>query len=560
MRLEFQKSGMMQNMQWVLKSSQVPRSQKELLQMLLENRGLHTKKDKESFLAPQSPLEFSPKDVGIDASAMKRAVKLVQEAKEKKWKVLVFGDYDCDGICATTILWETLYEMGVHAMPFIPSRDKHGYGLSMAALDDILADPTNRPQLLITVDNGIVAHEAFTRLQKEGVKTILTDHHQPEKTIPPVDVLVHTTQLCGTTVSWMFAHALNPEKAGTMLDLCAIATIADQVPLLFANRSFAKHGIEALKKTKRVGLQMLIQAANVDPKTIDAKTVNYMLAPRINAMGRIGEAMNALRLLCSKKMEKAISYASQLQSTNIDRQSMTIGMIELARQRKDEWKDQSIIVIESDTFHEGVIGLVASKLVEEFGKPAVVIAKGKGRSKGSARSVPGVNITELLRDVREHLLDIGGHPMAAGFSLAEEQIQGFMQQLYIRAKEVIDTTLLQKRIEVELELPWKFVNMETYQTIEQLQPFGSGNPKPLFVVKGANIVQVREFGKEKQYMKYYVADPTNAQNIIETLSFLQTDKNQIREGDHLDLIISFDLNEWNGKKSLQFRLISAKTS
>ena len=538
-------------MQWMCKSHQIPQSQTELLAVLLANRGLLKKKERDEFLSPCSPLKFTPKDAGIDEKQLAHAISLIHKAKQKNWKVLVFGDYDCDGICATAILWETLYEMGVHAMPFIPSRDKHGYGLSMAALDDIFADPSQKPQLLITVDNGIVAHEPFARLKKEGIHTILTDHHQPEKKLPPVDALVHTTQLCGTTVSWMFAQALNPNKAAEMLDLCAIATIADQVPLLNANRSFAVHGIGVLKTTKRVGLQMLIQAANIDPKTIDAKAVNYLIAPRINAMGRIGDAMNALRLLCSKNMDKAMSYASKMQSTNTDRQTMTIEMIEVARQHKTEWEHEHIIIIESDSFHEGVIGLVASKLAEEFGKPAIVIARGKDRSKGSARSVHGVNITELLRDVREHLLDIGGHPMAAGFSIAEENIAGFMKSLYVRARKVIGVELLDQKIECETELPWNFITLETLNTINRLNPFGSTNPKPQFVLRGAKVVQIREFGKERQYLKYSIIDPTNAQHVIEALSFAPKGKFDLHEGDRIDLVATLDANEWNGRTTLQ---------
>lgn len=544
-------------MQWVLKSQQIPQSQSELLEMMLANRGLLKKKEQNEFLSPRSPLKFTPKNVGIDNKQFVRAVSLIQEAKQKHWKVIVFGDYDCDGICATAILWETLYEMGVHAMPFIPNRERHGYGLSMAAIDDILADLSQTPQLLITIDNGIVAHEPFKRLKKAGIKTILTDHHQPEKKLPHVDALIHTTQLCGTTVAWMFARALNPKKSTEMVDLCAIATIADQVPLLNANRSFAMHGIEALKTTKRVGLQMLIQAANIDPKTIDAKAVNYSIAPRINAMGRIGDAMNALRLLCSKNMEKAMTYASKVQSTNIDRQTMTIEMIELARQRKVEWENEHIIIIESDTFHEGVIGLIASKLVEEFGKPAVVIARGKDRLKGSARSVNGVNITELLRDVREHLLDIGGHPMAAGFSIAGENIAGFMKSLYVRAKEVIGVELLVQKIECETELPWNFVTLETLNTINRLNPFGSTNPKPQFVFRGAKVMQIREFGREQQYLKYYLADPTNAQHSIEALSFAPKGKFDLHEGDTINLVAALDANKWNGQTTLQLLMQDA---
>lgn len=205
-------------MYWNMLSSTIPKTQQDLLDLLLRNRGI-TEKDEEIFFHPPSPLDLSYADVGIQESEIKKAIKLINKAKKEQWRVLVFGDYDADGVCATALLWETLFRNGLNVMPFIPHREKHGYGLSDAAVEEILADETTRPHLVITVDNGVVAHRAFARLQELGVRTILTDHHQPESQgFPPADVIIHTTQLCGTTVAWMLARAVDSKRAEIVLD------------------------------------------------------------------------------------------------------------------------------------------------------------------------------------------------------------------------------------------------------------------------------------------------------------------------------------------------------
>src|SRR3989344_186548 len=539
-------------MVWNVLSPGVPKTQDELRAVLLKNRGLTTKKSQENFLHPVSPLELSLKDVGLDGSVMKRAVALITEAKEKKWNVIVFGDYDADGICATAVLWETLFEMEIHALPFIPDRERHGYGLSIKAITDLVSEH-GKPDLLITVDNGIVAHDAFEHLKTLGVKTILTDHHQLDiHGAPSADVILHTTALCGTTTAWMLARALDPKKAELLLDLCGIATIADQVPLLNANRSFAKFGIEAIRRTTRPGLHMLMDTAGIKKEEVNTYTINYGIAPRINAMGRVGDPKDALRSLCGKNAQKLQALASAIQDTNTLRQDMTFQFIQKAKLQKNLWITEHVIIVEDEAFHEGVIGLIAGKLAEEFGKPAIAIARGETTAKASARSIAGVNITEFLRQVRDDLIDIGGHPMAAGFSLLAENIAKVKKQLEVLAKEQINLELLQKKLDVECELRWNLISEKTVQVLQELEPHGAGNVTPLFSVRGGRLIEARRIGKEFQHCKLVVQPEDNPNQFLTVLAFGMGEVcDRLTKGEVFDLAIQLKLNVWNGRKEVQ---------
>src|SRR5258708_712931 len=252
---------------------------------------------------------------------MQKAVARILEARDKKQDVFLFGDYDADGVSATAILWEGLQSIGVVARPFIPHRSKNGYGLSVKTLESVLAG--KRPDLLITVDNGIVAHDAFRMLKELKIDAILTDHHSREKKVPDALAVIHTTQLCGSTVAWFLARELSKTAARDSLDLTAIATIADQMPLSGVNRSFVKFGLEALRRTRRVGLQLLIAKAGLEPTQLNVSAINYGIAPRINAMGRLKHGMDALRLICTKNMQRADQLVKELNETNVSRQELT---------------------------------------------------------------------------------------------------------------------------------------------------------------------------------------------------------------------------------------------
>ncbi|MEN8253528.1 MAG: DHH family phosphoesterase, partial [Patescibacteria group bacterium] len=446
-------------MKWNLISEKIPQNLSELKELLLETREI---KNFDSFFNLKNPFDFSLEELEIDEQEVQKAIKLILETQGNKKNILIFGDYDADGISATAIIWQILHNLDCKVLPFIPHRERHGYGLSDKAIDEILAGE-NRPDLIITVDNGIVAHAEVQRLTDEGIQVIITDHHQPEEELPNADAVVATNKLCGASVAWILMRELfraNHEPKimnqksilEKQLDLCGIATIADQVRLKDANRSFAKFGIEVLRKTNRPGLLALFKEAQINKKEIDTYHINYAIAPRINAMGRLEHGLDALRLLVVGSQEKASQLAARLSEVNKKRQDVTQIALESASSKFKNWQDESLIVVSSDDYHEGVIGLIAGKLVDEFYKPAIAISLGGGLAKGSARSISGFNITQLLRQVKDDLLSVGGHPMAAGFSAKSESLELLSSKLRDLAKEQLNQNLLERVLKVEAEI------------------------------------------------------------------------------------------------------------
>ena len=515
----------------------------------------------------------------------------VKQAKEKQEKVVIFGDYDVDGISATAIMWQVLYAYGLNVTPFIPIRDKHGYGLSLRSLPDLL---TLEPDLVITVDNGIVAYEAAEALAKEGVDLIITDHHQKEiknlklkiknvernkpdrefakqtsirrtskrSSLPTALAVVHTTQLCGASVAWIAARELADAlsvsiNVGDLLDLAGMATIADQVPLLYANRSFAYHGLKQLKKTTNVGLRALMKQAGVKSlMDVDETTVGFRLAPRINALGRLAHGLDALRLLCSTSPTKAQSRAQTLGETNSARQTLTTdAYLEAQRLVKlESLQEQKVIIVVSETFHEGVVGLIAGRLVEEFKRPALAISlSNDGMAKGSARSLPGIHITNLLRQVREELVEVGGHPMAAGFGLKQENLESFKVKLTKLANETIDESLLTTAETADAILPSKLLSLETVDLLEKFRPFGIGNPEPLFVLRNMQVVAIKVIGNSQKHLKLLVKPPkVNGFQPLEALWWGAGDKVSYLEiGQRLSILAKIEKNSWNGRKRVQ---------
>ncbi|PWU24157.1 single-stranded-DNA-specific exonuclease RecJ [Candidatus Cerribacteria bacterium 'Amazon FNV 2010 28 9'] len=485
-------------MQWNIQNTVVPKNAEELIAVLITNRHIE---DRQTFLHPKHPMDISLQEVGLDQKEMSKAVERLETARQNNQSVIIFGDYDCDGVCATAVLWETMHTNGWNVFPFIPNRQAHGYGLSSVALDEILG-AAHKPAVLITVDNGIVAHTQFERLRQEGVYTILTDHHESDGKFPPAEAILHTTKLCGTTVAWMLARELGKsESIESMLDLCAIATIADQVPLVDANRSFALFGLEQLNQTTRLGLQLLIQTAGLQLGEIDTYAVNFGIAPRINAMGRLESALDALRALCTTNPTRALQLIGKLQDVNEARQNLTTEMIECALAQASEWKDERIIIVADPSFHEGVIGLIASKLTETFYKPSIVLSIGEKTAKGSARSVSGVHITNLLRSVKNDLLEVGGHPMAAGLKLEVGALESFKTHLYEQARIVVDVELLTPRLDVDCVIDPSLLSLEIVETLQQLEPFGAANREPIFAVDECIVEHCSPVGKEGKHLK-----------------------------------------------------------
>ncbi len=543
-------------MEWHSLSDKVPQTIEDLIQILAENRGIT---DLDEFLSPTHPLELTLEQVGIDKQQMLKALEILETARETKQPIIVFGDYDADGISATTILWQTLHQLGFDAKPFIPHREKHGYGVSAAAIADMkeqgwLEVKDGVAPVLITVDNGIVAHKPIAKLVKLGMTVIITDHHVAEKKLPPAAAVVHTTKLCGATVSWMLSREIMATFGKLVtdqwwqLDVAGLATIADQVPLLDANRSFAWWGIKALRQTTRPGITAILTQATVEQSTIDENTVNYVLAPRINAMGRLSHGLEALRLLCTTTKARAEQIATKINDINTQRQKLTEDLVRIALSQQAQWADKNLIVVSSPAYHEGVIGLVAGKLAEQFHKPAIVIAVGEKSAKGSARSVPGVDMIAFLRKHRELFTELGGHPMAAGFGVEVERVEEVKTEL----EEADDTFANYTTVatSVDLVLPEHFFSLEVAEALQQLRPHGSANQLPLFMAEKYQIIDLVAIGKEKKHLKLQVKK--NTDQMLEVLFWNQSANSLLMaKQDNITFTVSLLTSSWRNKVQLQ---------
>jgi len=533
-------------MQWKFLTEKIPQTVDDLEQILLDNRRII---DVNSFFNPLKPDQISLEDVGIDLEQVRTAKERILQAIEKKEQILVFGDYDADGICATAILWETLYDLGAKVLPFIPHREKHGYGLTWAAIAEL--EQQSLPKLIITVDTGIVALEAVEQLMDKGVEVIITDHHQPEADLPAALAIVHTTEISGSAVAWFLAREFDETVANRSLDLVALATVADMMPLRATNRSLVFHGLKAINQTKRLGLQTLIKMANLDKKPIDAGVIGYAIAPRINAMGRLSHGLDALRLLCTTNKARAVKLATLVDDTNASRQQLTEDLLQLAKQQVLGQKKESLLIAHSPEFHEGIIGLIAGKLTEWYGKPTIVINTSGDIAKASARSIPGVNITELIRTGREYLLEVGGHPMAAGFGFEHSNLNDLMNHLYQIAKENIDQALLQKTLKIECLLPLKIVDKDLVKVINKFTPFGQTNPKPIFALQDLRIVEVQTVGNQGQHLKLILRDAGDGA----TITALAWGKGEIAVNLMSDSLVSVaglvEVNQWRDRTTMQ---------
>lgn len=554
------------DMQWQVLSRQVPQTPQELSEILLTNRKVT---DREVFFSPPSPLDLSLVDVGIDESRLDVAVERIFHARDNDQTIMVFGDYDVDGISATTIMCRLLLASGCQkVVPFIPDRVKHGYGLSDKAIDEVLSE--EKPDLIITVDNGIVAHAPVERLMQQGIDVIVTDHHAPEldadtvEQLPPATAVVHTTALCGATVAWMVGRELekaatkSDSQAGRLLDLCGMATIADQVKLLGANRSFAWWGVKALQTTQRPGIKALCEAGQVRQNELTVDSVNYVLGPRINAMGRLEHGQQAFELLWTGNTAKAQALAASVSDTNVRRQLLTQEMLEDARTQAKSWEKEHLILVYSEKYHEGVIGLIAGKMVEEFNKPAIVLAVNDVFAKASARSIAGVNIIELLREVKADLLEVGGHPGAAGFSVVPEKIQVIHDKLLVLAKKRITPDMLRPTQTVECLISPQLAEFpvveETCTVLQQFEPCGQGNPKPVVGMVEMKILEVGTVGNEGQHLKLVIAH----QDSVQPITCLGWGKGAVARTLQRNQVVSLagyvEINRWKRRQNVQLIL------
>ncbi len=534
-------------------SDTTPQTHGQLLQTLLKNRNIT---DTDFFKTP-SPASLSLKEVGIDPQQLNTAVDRILQAITNKEKITIVGDYDADGVCATAVLWQTLNALGAHVLPFIPDREKHGYGLSTAVLEEVVAE--QQPSLVITVDNGIVAHEAVKAAQAQGMDVIVTDHHTTDEQHSPAQAVVHSTKLCGASVAWMVAREVvatseSDYAVQELLDLVGIATIADQVPLTGANRVFAVAGIAQLKRSTRPGITALFSIAGGSQDDADEGTIGFVLGPRINAAGRMGDATQALRLLCTTSSVKAKQLAATLHMLNSDRRAVTSQLYESLTQQLEDQRDAQVIVLEVPAGVEGIIGLVAGQVCERYHKPTIVVTTTEQGKKGSARSVKGVHISEFMRTAAELLESVGGHELAGGFSAIEENWPA-VRTLWATEAAKIDPHLLQKTITVECKLADQLLSIDTVTALQKLGPFGAANPVPIFALPEITVEDLFYMGADKQHvrLKLRTQEGTKLQAVwwrgAEHVVGLEAHK-------QVDAVGTLTINTWKNRQSLQFELLS----
>lgn len=541
---------------WQFKKKEKVETWADFVATVLENRNLTAAEIEEKVEARALVKKITPEKVGIAVKDCDKVYKYLERARDKNEDVVIFGDYDVDGNCATAIMWQGLKEIGLVAVPFIPHRLRHGYGIRISALKEIME--TKKPDLIITVDNGITAKEALEYCQKEEVKVIVTDHHLRDESVNktkfPALAVIQTTQLCGAGVAWLMIKELWKkmnvsnweEKTVELLDLVCLATIADQVPLTNYNRQLAIVGLKQLRQTKRAGLRELMGISRLEREKLDADSVGFCLGPKINAIGRLTNTLEALRLLCTNSQKKAQELAQVLTLVNSKRQELTTEMLDLALRQIDEKNLDKIIWVESEKFHEGIVGLIASKLVEMYARPAIVASLEKKIGKASCRSIEGINITEVLRTFREQLIDVGGHEMAAGFSFQRENDRKVRQCLK-QAAEMITDEQLQPKIEVEMTTTIEVLNKaELAQFLAQVGPFGSGNPEIVVATEG-QIINWRYLGTENQHLRIDLMDDKG--NYLTALfwQFANIGLKEPKEVKSIKIVGTIKTDEYKGK-------------
>ncbi len=557
-----------------LKVKSAQQTVKGIIYILLENRGLNTKKEIESFLNPKLT-DITLDAVGIDKTAVKKTVDRIFTAINTQEQVIIYGDYDVDGLTASAILWETLFSLKANVKPYIPHRLDEGYGLSIKGIDSLL---TQYPEtkLIITVDNGIVANIAVDYANQKGIQVIITDHHVKSDILPNALHIVHTTSLCGAGIAYVLAKEIirhsrpdresksttktldsrfrgNDNHEDNHLELAALGTIADLVPLKNANRIIVKYGLEKLTRTKRAGLLALFNESGIMNGSIGSYEVGHIIAPRLNATGRMNTAMDSLRLLCTKDFNRAQQLASLLGATNKERQSV---MMEAVKHATLSVHDRSVLkkllVVTDDSYPEGVIGLVAGRLVEEFYRPSIVISKGKKISKGSVRSINGFNIIEFLRQSSEYFINIGGHPMAAGFTIETNKIEKMTEALENFAHEIMKEDLFIRTIKIDCEIPLDIIDDVFFSSIQALSPFGMGNPEPAFLSKNLIVKNIKLLGKDGKHLRLSVSQKST---VIEAIAFgFGEQSKSINAGDIVDIVYTVDENKWNGIRKLQLKV------
>ncbi|MFL5919031.1 MAG: single-stranded-DNA-specific exonuclease RecJ [Gaiellaceae bacterium] len=515
----------------------------EITSSVLVRRGYGDPDAARAFLVGEQPLT-DPFLLGD----MREAVERIRTAVASGKRICVHGDYDVDGICATVVAVLVLRELGADVEWHLPSRFDEGYGVSGVTLERLAEEGCG---LVLTVDCGITAVDEVRRARELGLDVVVTDHHRPGDELPDCPI-VRSTELCGTGVAFKLGQALlgaDSELLRRHLDLVALATIADVVPLLEENRSLVTAGLRALARTQKPGLQALMKVAHVDPATVDTGQVGFRLAPRINAAGRLGHPGAALELLLTDDADEARRLADRLEELNRDRQAVEDRILRAAIAQVEEWPEalrrRKAYVVWGEDWHEGVIGIVASRLVERYHRPVVLLAGGDGLWKGSGRSIPSFDLHAALGGCAQFLERFGGHRAAAGLSILPESIEPFAAAFAVQAEGLLDVDDLVPTTVVDAVLPrGAKLTLELCEELRRLAPFGLGNPEVTLLAPGCELGDLATVGDGKHLRFRVHRDGRDAGGAIAFGQGKQLDR--FRRVGRYDVAFRLQENRWNG--------------
>lgn len=552
----------MENLQLIINEYNIP----EIIARAMINRGIDTVSKVRVFMDTDLRSMHDP----YLLKGMKSAVEKILKAIENKDKICVYGDYDVDGITATAVMIRTLKRLGADAVYYIPNRIEEGYGLGNNSMDIIKELEVS---LIITVDCGIRSNEVVDYAQAIGMEVIITDHHECEGELPKAYSILNPHQpdcgypykgLAGVGVAFKLASALLSQKgigdyAEELLDIVSIGTIADVVPLLDENRIIVKNGLGRIRKTANKGIKALLTVCGLNDKELNTYNVAFMLAPRINAAGRIADATECVELLLTDDEDKAVEIAERLDSDNRERQKIETDILKCAIAIIEETLDTDknrVLVLSNDNWHVGVIGIVASRLVDRYYLPAFVISQDGELGKGSARSIPGFNIFEAMSKHSGIFEKYGGHEMAAGFTILTERIDELRDCMNKEAEKIMGMDKPIPEVFVDYKLMPTDITLDTVRQLKLMEPFGTGNTSPVFVYRDLMVTSSRAVGNESKHLSLMVNDGINEIKCI-AYNFGSMQK-LLSFGSKIDIICTVENNIWNGMENVQLNIKDIK--
>ncbi len=532
-----------------------------VLRQLLYNRGYATPEAARAYLRAEPPEITDP----FALLGMEAAAERLRHALAHGEQIAVYGDYDADGVTSTALLTDALRRLGGEVRPYIPNRFDEGYGLNMEALDALHAEGVG---LVVTVDCGIRSPAEVAHAQALGMDVIVSDHHHPGEELPPALAVINPKQagdpysdkmLAGVGLAYKIVSALairSPEmEADSYLDLVALGTVADLAPLEMENRVLVRAGLERLRAPRRQGLYALMQLAGVHPERITAADIGFRLGPRLNAAGRLDTALAALDLLLTDDIFRAGQLAQQLHAQNAERQRITREIQEAAEKIALEGRQEAplLFAVHPD-FNRGVVGLAASRLVEQHYRPAIVGQQGAEYTVASCRSIPEFHITEALDACADLLVRHGGHAAAAGFTVRNEHLPELVARLEALAAERLAEADLRPKLVADMEIPLSDLTPDVLRYLDWMQPTGYGNPAAVFVSRDLRVAFSRAVGKEGAHLKLKVTD---GRITYDAIAFRQGHWQQSMP-ERVDLLYTFERNEYNGRTTLQLNVRDLK--